>query len=132
MKICVMTWIRFRLLHQQRHTPDSTSPDGRVRSGRASYGPFSERVYLSSQDIQEMVEEEVETVSRELAEEPSLALLDLTETRGDMDEMAMRAQVNSKEIRHGLYMNVRCTAKLVVFVMCYFNVAPPLLWTCRG
>lgn len=45
-----------------------------------------------------MVEKEVETVSRELAEEPSLALLDLTEARSDMDEMAMRAQVKSKQV----------------------------------
>lgn len=92
-------------------------------SGRASYGSFGNRVHLSSQDIQDMVEQEVETVSRELVAEPSLALLDLTETKGEMDEMAMRAQVNSNEIRHDLYLHGREMqgAKLVPYM---------LLWRC--
>ncbi|CAM9470002.1 unnamed protein product [Sphacelaria rigidula] len=87
-------------VRNQRHTPPQTSPGERTGSDGAPPVSFKnhERVRLSSQDIQVMVEKEVETVSRELAEEPSLALLDLTEARSDMDEMAMRAQVKSKHV----------------------------------
>lgn len=50
-------------------------------------------MHLSPEQVQAMVDEEVETVTRELAGDPSSALLVLTDTRRDMDEMAMKAQV---------------------------------------
>lgn len=54
---------------------------------------------LSSQEIQAMLDEEVETVVRELTREPSPSLLALSDARQDMDDAAMRAQVRVEEQR---------------------------------
>lgn len=51
---------------------------------------------LSSSDVQAMVEQEAESVARELAGEPSLSLLALADARKEMDDIAMKAQVRTR------------------------------------
>lgn len=61
-------------------------------AGRRSSGG-QRRLQLSSSDVQAMVEQEAESVARELAGEPSLSLLALADARKEMDDIAMKAQV---------------------------------------
>lgn len=61
-------------------------------AGRRSSGG-QRRLQLSSSDVQAMVEQEAESVARELASEPSLSLLALADARKEMDDIAMKAQV---------------------------------------
>ncbi|CAM9986890.1 unnamed protein product [Scytosiphon promiscuus] len=50
------------------------------------------RLQLSSSEVQVMVEQEAESVARELAAEPSMSLIALADARKEMDEIAMKAQ----------------------------------------
>lgn len=87
----------------QRDTPERVSlsimerPRERGRSrhsssaGRRSDGRG--QLQLSSSDVHVMVEQEAESVARELAGEPSLSLLALADARKEMDDIAMKAQV---------------------------------------
>lgn len=92
----------------QRDTPEKVSLSimerprnndrGRSRrsssSGRHSGGRG--RVQMSSSEVQGMVEQEAESVARELAGEPSLSLLALADARKEMDDIAMKAQVRKR------------------------------------
>eukprot|EP00752_Nemacystus_decipiens_P009407 g8410.t1 len=60
-------------------------------AGRRS-GGGQRRLQLSSSDVQAMVEQEAESVARELAGEPSSSLLALADARKEMDDIAMKAQ----------------------------------------
>lgn len=64
-------------------------------AGRRSSGG-QRRLQLSSSDVQAMVEQEAESVARELAGEPSVSLLALADARKEMDDIAMKAQVRTR------------------------------------
>lgn len=71
---------------KERGRSRRSSSAGRRNGGRG-------QLQLSSSDVQVMVEQEAESVARELAGEPSLSLLALADARKEMDDIAMKAQV---------------------------------------
>lgn len=113
-------------IHQisQRDTPEKLTLSikeqprnerGRSRrsssAGRRSSGG-QRRLQLSSSDVQAMVEQEAESVARELAGEPSLSLLALADARKEMDDIAMKAQVRRVQPSQQLPSKVRHSPRL--------------------
>lgn len=72
------------------------------------------RLQLSSSDVQAMVEQEAESVARELAGEPSLSLLALADARKEMDDIAMKAQVRCVQPSEHSPPNVRRSPRCLV------------------
>ena len=82
-----------------------SSSTGRHNSGR------QRRLQLTSSDVQVMVEQEAESVARELAGEPSLSLLALADARKEMDDVAMKAQVRFVQPLARFFSDCRCSPR---------------------